>query len=64
MLSGTRKVPPVACHPAPSQKTAAIAPGITWELISAKCSDMHSVLTAGVMIAAPTRRSGHIVPKM
>jgi hypothetical protein len=38
--------------------------GCTCVLISARCSFIASVLAAGMMIAAPTSRSGQIAPNM
>src|SRR5947209_5464472 len=62
MLSGTRMSPPGWCQPAPSQIRTAWARGATCVLISLRCSFIASVFALGMMMAAPTPRSGQIAP--
>jgi hypothetical protein len=50
------------CQPAPSSTSTAMAPTETCRLISARCSFMASILTSGMMIAAPVLRSGQTAP--
>jgi hypothetical protein len=50
------------CQPAASRTSTAIAPTETCRLISTRCSFIASMLTSGMMIAAPVLRSGQMAP--
>jgi hypothetical protein len=54
--------PPCWCQPAPSPVSTAIAVYATRVLVSARCKFVPSVLGAGVIIAAPTQRTGQMAP--
>jgi hypothetical protein len=62
MLCGVRKRFPCWCQPAQSQIRTACAAGATCVLISFRSSFIASVLTVGMMIAAPAPRAWQIAP--